>query len=307
MEQDIAPLFLTIAFIIKKIYLMNSESISKVNSIQRVSVIGCGVMGSQILLYLAAYGFDLICIIQGEKKSEYQKRINLLKEDPFWNRFLRDKELKPIKFTNDYKHISDSDLIIECITENKSIKQSVINQIEKHVSPSTIISSTTSSYRILTLSEEMKMPNRFIGLHFFNPILGMKLVELILNPELDNSNLLRIQDFLNRINKTYVTVKDINGFLINRLLLPYLVESVNQYLDSGMLPERFDEIVKMGTNYKMGPLELIDTIGIDVFSAISEIIYESTQDEKFKAPKEIQVYLNENKLGKKTNEGFLKY
>ena len=153
----------------------------------------------------------------------------------------------------------------------------------------------------------MKASNRLVGLHFFNPILGMKLVELIVNREFDKDNLLKVENFLNGINKTYVIVKDINGFLINRLLLPYLVESVNQYFDSGMLPEKFDEIVKMGTNYKMGPLELIDTIGIDVFNAISEIIYDSTQDKKFKAPKEIQHYLNENKLGKKTKEGFLKY
>ncbi|MDG4946648.1 3-hydroxyacyl-CoA dehydrogenase family protein [Weeksellaceae bacterium KMM 9713] len=286
---------------------MNSETIIKNNTIQQVAVIGCGVMGSQLLLYLAAHGLNLTCIIKGENNTDYHNRIELLKQDPFWNRFLRDKELKPIKFTNDYKDISGSDLVIECVTENINIKQQVFNHIEKHVASSTIISTTTSSYKISTLSEGMKASNRLVGLHFFNPILGMKLVELIVNREFDKDSLFKVEDFLNGINKTYVIVKDINGFLINRLLLPYLVESVNQYFDSGMHPEKFDEIVKMGTNYKMGPLELIDTIGIDVFSAISEIIYDSTQDEKFKAPKEIQHYLNENKLGKKTKEGFLKY
>ncbi len=204
--------------------------------------------------------------------------------------------------------LKDSDLVIEAIIENKDIKTKVFTELETHVSENCIIGSNTSSISITSLGAELKKPERFIGIHFFNPAPLMPLVEVI--PSLLTEKTLPEKNIQphERLGKTPVIAKDIPGFIVNRIARPYYGEALRIVEENIATPEQIDEAMKTLGNFKMGPFELMDLIGVDVNFAVTTTVYKDYfYDPKYK-PSLLQQRMSEAKLhGRKTGKGFYDY
>ncbi|EJL68011.1 3-hydroxyacyl-CoA dehydrogenase NAD-binding domain-containing protein [Chryseobacterium populi] len=204
--------------------------------------------------------------------------------------------------------LKDSDLVIEAIIENKEIKTKVFTELENYVSENCIISSNTSSISITSLGAELKQPERFIGIHFFNPAPLMPLVEVIPSLLTEKSLAGKIYDLMKKWGKVPVIAKDIPGFIVNRIARPYYGEALRMVEEDIAAPEQVDEAMKTIGNFKMGPFELMDLIGVDVNFAVTTTVYKDYfYDPKYK-PSLLQQRMSEAKLhGRKTGKGFYDY
>ncbi|MBB6333385.1 3-hydroxybutyryl-CoA dehydrogenase [Chryseobacterium sediminis] len=204
--------------------------------------------------------------------------------------------------------LKDSDLVIEAIIENKDIKTKVFTELENYVSESCIISSNTSSISITSLGAELKKPERFIGIHFFNPAPLMPLVEVIPSLLTEKTLAEKIYNLMKEWGKTPVIAKDIPGFIVNRIARPYYGEGIRIVEENIATPEQVDDAMKTLGNFKMGPFELMDLIGVDVNFSVTTTVYKDYfYDPKYK-PSLLQQRMSEAKLhGRKTGKGFYDY
>ena len=206
------------------------------------------------------------------------------------------------------KDFKDCELIIEAIIENKEIKTKVFTELEKHVSESCVIGSNTSSISITSLGAELQKPERFIGIHFFNPAPLMPLVEVIPSLLTEKSLAEKIYSLMKDWGKTPVVAKDIPGFIVNRIARPYYGEGLRIVEENIATVEQVDDAMKTLGNFKMGPFELMDLIGVDVNFSVTKTVYnEYFYDPKYK-PSLLQQRMSEAKLhGRKTGKGFYDY
>jgi len=278
-----------------------------------VGIIGAGTMGVGIAQVAATAGCKVVLFDANTSQidkalSGLEKTLNKLvekakisqeKATEIKNNIIKGETLQDLK---------DSDLVIEAIIENKEIKTKVFTELEKYVSESCVIASNTSSISITSLGAELQKPERFIGIHFFNPAPLMPLVEVIPSLLTEKSLAEKIYNLMKDWGKTPVIAKDIPGFIVNRIARPYYGEGLRIVEENIATVEQVDDAMKTIGNFKMGPFELMDLIGVDVNFSVTKTVYnEYFYDPKYK-PSLLQQRMSEAKLhGRKTGKGFYDY
>ncbi|CAM3559883.1 3-hydroxyacyl-CoA dehydrogenase NAD-binding domain-containing protein [Elizabethkingia occulta] len=278
-----------------------------------IGVIGSGTMGIGIAQVAASNGCNVFLFDANASQTEkalqnLEKILTRLAEKQKISFEEAEQIFNRVKFCTELKDLKDSDLVIEAIIENKEIKTKVFSELETYVSDTCIISSNTSSISITSLSSELRNPNRFIGIHFFNPAPLMPLVEVIPGLLTDEQLPQKVYDLMKSWNKVPVIAKDIPGFIVNRIARPYYGEALRIVEENIATPEQVDDAMTSLGNFKMGPFELMDLIGIDVNFAVTTTVYKDYfYDPKYK-PSLLQQRMAEAKLlGRKTNRGFYDY
>jgi len=278
-----------------------------------VGIIGAGTMGIGIAQVAATNGCKVWVYDANAKQVEtatvgLEKTLTKLVDKQKISGEKMTEILANISIATELKDFKDCELVIEAIIENKEIKTKVFTELENYVSESCVLSSNTSSISITSLGAELKKPERFIGIHFFNPAPLMPLVEVIPSLLTENTLAEKIYNLMKEWGKTPVIAKDIPGFIVNRIARPYYGEGLRIVEENIATPEQVDEAMKTLGNFKMGPFELMDLIGVDVNFAVTNTVYKDYfYDPKYK-PSLLQQRMSEAKLhGRKTGKGFYNY
>jgi len=281
-------------------------------SIQKVGVLGCGLMGGGIAQVAAAAGFTTV--VREVNQAALDKglgRIRKFLEDGIAKGKVtaeqRDTTLSRLSGTTDFAALSDCDLVIEAIVEHLEEKVAAYTALDSIVKPATIFASNTSSLCITELAARTRRPDRFGGLHFFNPVPLMKLVEVVRALTTSDATYQTLFGFCQSIGKDPITAPDKPGFIVNRLLVPYLLDAIRCYERGLGTVEDIDKGMKLGCGYPMGPLTLLDFVGLDTTYFIANIMFDEFKDPMFAAPPLLKRMVLAGKHGRKTGEGFYKY
>ncbi|CAH2300796.1 hydroxyacyl-coenzyme A dehydrogenase, mitochondrial [Pelobates cultripes] len=300
-------------------YMSSSAAPAKKLAIKHVTVIGGGLMGSGIAQVAAATGHTVVLVDQTEdilKKSRKSiedslKRVTkkMFAERPEVASQFIEKTMSNLSTSTDAAAVVHStDLVVEAIVENLAVKHELFMTLDKFAPEHAIFASNTSSLPITDIANSTTRQDRFGGLHFFNPVPMMKLVEVIKAPMTSQTTYESLLDFSKALGKTPVSCKDTPGFIVNRLLVPYLMESVRLYERGHASKEDIDVAMKLGAGYPMGPFELLDYVGLDTSKYIIDGWHQMEPENPLFAPSELlNKLVAEKKLGKKTGEGFYKY
>ncbi|HXT71931.1 MAG TPA: 3-hydroxybutyryl-CoA dehydrogenase [Vicinamibacterales bacterium] len=281
-------------------------------SIKTVGVIGCGLMGSGIAQVSAAAGFRTIVreVNQGaldKGLSRMRKFLDGGVEKGKMTAEARDKTWGNLMGVTDFEAMGDCDLIIEAIIENLDEKTAAYQALDKVVGDHAIFTSNTSSLCVTELAAKTKRPDRFGGLHFFNPVPLMKLVEVVRGLSTSDATHAALMDYSRAIGKEPITAPDKPGFIVNRLLVPYLLDAIRCYERGLGTIEDIDNGMKLGCGHPMGPLTLLDFVGLDTTYYIANIMFDEYKEPMFAAPPLLKRMVLAGKLGRKSGEGFYKY
>lgn len=222
------------------------------------------------------------------------------------SRKLDEGEPSRIRVTTDPADLADCDLVVEAIAEDLDAKGELFRTVAG-AAPGADLATTTSSLSVAALGEASGAPQRLFGLHPFNPVVRMDLVELCVPQGADPAIAARARNWCESIGKTVVDVPDEVGFVVNRLLFPYLFDAVRLLEQTGMAPEEVDRCMTLGAAYPMGPLALLDLVGLDVAEAIGDALYAETSEDHHRPPGHVVALIGEGKLGRKSGEGFYRY
>ncbi len=280
--------------------------------IKKVGIVGFGQMGSGIAQVAAAAGFTIVANEVSDELLErglggIEKRLNKGIEKGKVDEATKDKILGNITTTTEFEPLADCDLVIEAVTEDMMAKKEVFGELEKICGPDTIFATNTSSLPVGDLSVVTKRREKFVGLHFFNPVPIMKLVEVVRTIDTDDDTYTAAKTFAEAVGKVVVTAKDTPGFIVNVLLVPYLLDAVRQ-LENGLATrDDIDNGMKLGCGHPMGPLALTDFIGLDTILYIGDIFFEEFKDSRYASPPLLRRMVNAGYLGKKSGRGFYDY
>ena len=281
-------------------------------AIKKVGIIGAGQMGSGIAHVVALAGYDVaITDIAPEAVEKAIAAIGKNLERQVGRGHItaaeRDAALRRISYAPDYDAFADSDLVIEAATEEESVKRKIFTSLCPKLKPSAIIASNTSSISITRLASTTKRPERFIGMHFMNPVPVMQLVELIRGIATDDDTFATSRTFVESLGKTIAVSEDFPAFIVNRILLPMINEAVYTLYEGVGTVEAIDKAMKLGANHPMGPLELADFIGLDTCLSVMQVLYEGLADSKYRPCPLLVKYVEAGWLGRKTQRGFYDY
>ncbi|MBA4250266.1 MAG: 3-hydroxybutyryl-CoA dehydrogenase [Chlorobiaceae bacterium] len=281
-------------------------------SIKNITVIGGGTMGIGIATVFALKNFNVSLVELDEMKinsaiKNLTSSLDRMVKKETITLEKRNEALSNIAQVIGLDKIDkNTELIIEAVYENKDVKISIFKQLESFVNPNCIFASNTSSISITELSTACR-PEKFIGMHFMNPVPLMKLVEIIRGYSTSDETYNLIKDLTLILEKTPVEVKDYPGFISNRILLPMINEAIYCLYEGVAKADEIDTVMKLGMNHPMGPLTLADFIGLDVCLSIMEVLYNGFNDSKYRPCPLLKKMVAANKLGRKTGEGFFKY
>lgn len=280
---------------------------------KKVSVIGGGTMGNGIAQLFALHEYQVHLVETNQELAD--RAFGTIEKN--LDRMVQKEKIgkKKKKETLEYIHlfleagdaVKDSELVIEAVPEDFEIKKQVFSVLDEHAPQNAILATNTSSISITKLASVTSRPDRFIGMHFFNPVPVMKLVEVVSGLQTDSDVLHRIQQTAKDLGKVPVPVKDSPGFVSNRVLMPMINEAIFCVYEGSASPENVDEIMKLGMGHPMGPLRLADFIGLDVCLDILNVLYESFRDSKYRPCPLLVQMVDAGKLGDKTGSGFYKY
>ena len=279
---------------------------------KHISVIGCGTMGNGIAQTFALFEFKVklydisLNNLDNAKKTILRNLERMVKKEVISHSEL-EKTSENISYTNEINSVLNSDLVIEAVTENIKIKESIFKELDNKCPEKTIIASNTSSISITQLANATKRKDKVIGMHFMNPVPIMKLVEVINSKYTSKETTDIILDLSKKLNKIPLSVNDYPGFISNRILMPMINEAI-EALDQGVANvKNIDGIMKLGMGHPMGPLQLADLIGLDVCKSILEVMLNGLKNEKYRPNKLLVDLVSEGKLGIKSGEGFYDY
>jgi 3-hydroxybutyryl-CoA dehydrogenase len=284
----------------------------KPDEVRKVGVIGCGIMGSGIVEVIAKSGADVTFVeIDEEKvargKAAVEKSLGKAVERGKLTEEDRDAVLGRITGTTKLEDVAHADLVIEAITEDLDTKLHIFRRLDELTGPDIVLASNTSSLPLVQMATVTKRPDKVIGMHFFNPPPVMKLLELVKALTTSDETVDFAKGFGERLGKTTVLAKDRAGFIVNLLLTSYLNAAVKMYEEGFASAEDIDTAIKLGLGHPMGPLELLDLIGIDTMLSVGDVLYEEFKDPAYAAPPLARRMVQAGHLGRKTGKGFYDY
>lgn len=280
--------------------------------IKQVSVIGAGTMGLGIatVSLIGGYEVNLIDLSQeflDKAKATIEKNLQKSASKGIITEEAMEKAMNNLNLSTDNSAVKNSQLVIEAIIENMDIKKKLMDQLSQFAQENAIIASNTSALSITDLAKLYKKPENVIGMHFFNPPVIMKLVEII-KTELTSQQVYDLSsEFIQSLKKEAVEVKESPGFVVNRILVPMINEAAMIYEEGVASAEDIDKAMKLGANHPIGPLALADMIGIDVCLAIMETLQKDLKSDKYKPAEILGKMVKEGNLGKKSGKGFFDY
>ena len=279
---------------------------------KKIVVIGGGTMGLDIAQVFAKKGFDVVVrdinddIIKASE-GRLNKGLDKLVSKGKMDEAKKADILAHMTFTTDLNMAADADLVVEAAIENLDIKKSIFAELDKICKPETILATNTSSISITAIAAATKRPDKFIGMHFFNPATVMKLVEVIRGAHTSDETYKAVADLSVEIGKEPVEVNEAPGFVVNKILIPMINEAIGLVETGVASVEDIDKAMMLGANHPMGPLALGDLIGLDVCLAIMDVLYNETHDPKYRASLLLRKMVRAGTLGRKTGKGFFDY
>ncbi|MCK0197835.1 3-hydroxybutyryl-CoA dehydrogenase [Ancylobacter sp. 6x-1] len=280
--------------------------------IKRIGIIGAGQMGNGIAHVCALAGYDVVlndispdriraglATINGNMVRQVAK--GLYDEDE------KQRALSRISGADSYTGLDDADLVIEAAVEKEEVKRRIFSEVCPHLKPEAILATNTSSISITRLASTTDRPERFIGIHFMNPVPLMQLVELVRGIATEDETFDSSKEFVTRIGKTYAVSEDFPAFMVNRILLPMINEAIYTLYEGVGSVDAIDTAMRLGANHPMGPLQLADFIGLDTCLSIMQVLHEGLADSKYRPCPLLVKYVEAGWLGRKTQRGFYDY
>jgi 3-hydroxybutyryl-CoA dehydrogenase len=288
------------------------EECSLMDEIRTVGILGAGLMGSGIAEVCAKAGFAVVVREVDEKALAAGRRrieTSLAKAIERGKLTAGDGEAirNRLHFSSSLEEFSSVDLVVEAIVENLDVKREVYKALDAICGPETIFCSNTSSLTITEMAAATKRPDRFAGLHFFNPVPVMKLVEVVRGLATSDETIAAVTAFARALGKTPVACRDNSGFIVNRLLVPYLLDAIRAHEQGVGTLEDIDTGMKLGCAHPMGPFELLDYVGLDTVYAIAEIMFAEYREARFAPPALLKRLVLAGRFGRKTGRGFFEY
>ncbi|WP_418537048.1 3-hydroxybutyryl-CoA dehydrogenase [Odoribacter laneus] len=278
----------------------------------KICVIGTGTMGNGVAQVFAQAGFEVL--LKGRSEASLakahktmEKNLSRMVEKGKMEVAEKERVLAAITDTMSYEDCRDADLIVEAIAEDMEVKCEIFKMLDGICKPEAILATNTSSLSVTQVAAVTSRPDRVIGMHFFNPVPAMKLVEVIRGQLTSPAVHDQVVEIARKLDKVPVSVNEAPGFVVNRILIPMINEGVGILADGVASKEEIDEAMKLGANHPMGPLALADLIGLDVCLAIMEVLYHEFGDSKYRPHPLLRKMVRANLLGRKTGIGFYDY
>ena len=280
--------------------------------IKNVGVIGCGLMGSGIAQVAAQAGFQTTVVEANQELLDrglggIKRTLEGLVARAKLDERAKDDTLGRLKGATSLDALKDADLVIEAITENQPLKNETFAKLDTICPPHALLASNTSSCNVTAMAAATKRPGQVLGLHFFNPVPLMKLVEVVQSILTDDKTVAAAYEWVQAVGKVPVKTKDSTAFIVNRLLVPYLLDAIRIYEGGLASLEDIDQAMKLGCGYPMGPFTLLDLVGLDTAMFVAEVMFEEYREPRYAPPPLLKRMVMAGHLGRKSGKGFYDY